>query len=242
MADSLNETEITKIKRRIRGLLSKTVEAGVTEGEAMLAAAKAAELLEKYDVEMAEIEEPVDEVGRVMLDIHPATSDALWRIGTAIANLCACRCVVYPTKREALSFVGYEADRDIAAYLMGICGRALKTEADAEDKRNALFRINIRKRRRLGFIEGMGDRLVERLNDLAWARRQKTSANALVPEKAAKIDEFIGDIPAAKSRRTISDDGSWLSGWLKAEDVGLNQAISHGDGDLVLGIEDRRRS
>lgn len=240
MTDSPNETELLKIKRRIRGLLSKTVDAGVTEGEAMLAAAKAAELLEKYDIELAELQEPVDEVGRVMLHIDPATSDALWRIGSAIANLCDCRCIVYPVMRDKLSFVGYEGDRDIAAYLMGICARALKTEADAEDKRNALFRINIRKRRRLGLIEGMSDRLIERLDDLAWARRRKTVANALVPVKAKKIDEEVGDIPTARSRRTISDDDSWLSGWLKAENVSLKQAITNDDGNLRLALPDKR--
>ena len=42
-----------RLKTRIQGLRSKTTDNGCTEAEALLAAAKVAELLDRYDIEFA---------------------------------------------------------------------------------------------------------------------------------------------------------------------------------------------
>lgn len=221
----MSSTADDKIKRRIRGLLSKTVDNGVTEGEAMLAAAKAAELMEKYDIETADLEEPVEGIGGAELHIDPALSDAIWRMGNAIAELCTCRFLVYPRTRTKVEFVGYDTDREIAAYLLEICARALKDGAAAEDRRNSLFRHNIRLRKRLGFIEGMSGRLSERIKELAWARRSRISGNALVPVKMAKINEHVGDIPTSSIRQSIMDDDSFEDGRNHADTLQLVEAV-----------------
>ena len=230
-----------RIKRRIRGLLSKTVDRGVTEAEAMLAAAKAAELMEKYDLDQADLEEAVEGIGAAELHIDPALSDALWRIGNAIAELCTCRFLVYPRTRKKVEFVGYDTDREIAAYLMEICARALKDEADLEDRRNGLFRHNIRLRKRLGFIEGMTTRLAERIRKLAWARKAKQTANALVVTKMDKINEHVGDIPASQIRQSIMDDEAFEEGRRRADAVQLTQGVRDAGRDLPLAISDLHR-
>jgi len=237
----MTESHDDKIKRRIRGLLSKTLENGVTEAEAMLAAAKAAELMEKYDIETADLEEPVEGIGAAELHIDPALSDAIWRMGNAIAELCSCRFLVYPRTRTRVEFVGYDTDRQIAAYLLEICARSLKDGADGEDRRNGLFRHNIRMRKRLGFIEGMSGRLSERVRKLAWARREKSSGNALVPVKMARIDDHVGDIPSSAIRQSIIDDDAFEEGSNKADTIQLVQAMETGHADPVRMIERRRR-
>jgi Protein of unknown function (DUF2786). len=236
MTDKQNES----IKKKIRALLSKTVDRGVTESEALSAAAKAAELMEKHDIEMADLEEPVEGIGAAALDIDPALSDALWKFGNAIAELCSCRFLVYPTLRTKVEFVGYDTDREIAVYLMEICARALKAEADAEDRRNALFVKRVRLRKRLGFIEGMASRLDERISKLAWARKAKPAAgNELVVTKMAKINDFVGDIDAAKARKSIIDDESFELGRKRADAVQLTQGI-RSSGNEALAIDDLR--
>lgn len=231
-----------KIKKRIRALLMKTVENGVTEGEAMLAAAKAAELMEKYDLETSELAEPVEEIGRANLDIDPALSDAIWRMGNAVSELCSCKFIVYARSRNRVEFVGYDSDRAIAAYLLEICARALKDGAAAEDRRNALFRQNIRVRKRLGFIEGMSERLADRIFRLAWARRCKLSGNGLVPVKQARIDEFVGALPIAPIRQSIMDDEAYENGRTAADAVQLTQAVGNGSVVPLLKIaHDGRR-
>ena len=42
-----------RLKTRLQGLRSKTTDNGCTEAEALLAAAKVAELLDRYDIEFA---------------------------------------------------------------------------------------------------------------------------------------------------------------------------------------------
>lgn len=234
----MTDTQNDSIKKKIRALLSKTVENGVTEGEAMLAAAKAAELMEKYDIETADLEEPVEGIGEARLDIDPAMSDALWRIGIAIGELCMCTFLVYQLNRTKVVFVGYDSDREIAAYLMEVCARALKHETEIEDKRNNLYVKRVRLRKRLGFIEGMSRRLAERISKLAWKRKQ--GGTGLVVVKMDKINEHIGDIGSVSPRSRISDDESLANGRKRADAVHLSQAIGTGLEPGVLGLEDGR--
>jgi hypothetical protein len=234
MTEQQNDT----IKKKIRGLLSKTVENGVTEGEAMLAAAKAAELMEKYDIETADLGEPVEGIGEARLDIEPAMSDALWRIGIAIAELCICKCLVYRIDRSKIVFVGYDSDREIAAYLMEVCARALKNETGAEDRRNELYEKRVRIRKRLGFIEGMSTRLAERISKLAWKRKQ--GGTGLVVVKMDKINEHVGDIGSVSPRKSIRDDGSFANGRKKADAVRLSQAVGADGTPGVFSLDDKR--
>jgi hypothetical protein len=50
-----DDTNLELVGRRIRGLLSKTTENGATEAEAMLAAAKARELMDKYRLTLTDV-------------------------------------------------------------------------------------------------------------------------------------------------------------------------------------------
>ncbi|MNU52828.1 hypothetical protein D3C71_418480 [compost metagenome] len=234
----MTDTQNDSIKKKIRALLSKTVDNGVTEGEAMLAAAKAAELMEKYDIETADLEEPVESIGEATLDIDPAVSDALWRIGTAIGELCMCKFLVYQINRSKVVFVGYDSDREIAAYLMQVCARALKTETEAEDRRNNLYVHRVRFRKRLGFIEGMSTRLAERISRLAWKRKQ--GGTGLVVVKMDKINEHVGDIDSVTPRESIRDDVSWKNGRKKADSVHLSQAVGADDRVLTMSLRDMR--
>ena len=45
-----------RLKSRIQGLRSKTTDNGCTEAEALLAAAKVAELLDRYDLSLTDVE------------------------------------------------------------------------------------------------------------------------------------------------------------------------------------------
>jgi len=47
---------LDRLKARIQGLRSKTTDNGCTEAEALLAAAKVAELLDRYDLSLTDFE------------------------------------------------------------------------------------------------------------------------------------------------------------------------------------------
>jgi hypothetical protein len=50
------QTELEKVKARIRALAARTVDRGCTEAEAIAAAQKVGELLEVYGLSMSEVE------------------------------------------------------------------------------------------------------------------------------------------------------------------------------------------
>jgi len=51
-----NLAALDKLKTRIQGLRAKTIDNGCTEGEALLDAAKVAELLDRYDLSLTDVE------------------------------------------------------------------------------------------------------------------------------------------------------------------------------------------
>ena len=56
MNQSPNLAELDKLKVRIQALRAKTIDNGCTEDEALSAAAKVAELLDRYDLSMTDVE------------------------------------------------------------------------------------------------------------------------------------------------------------------------------------------
>ena len=52
----MDETALQKLRTRIQGLRAKTLENGCTEAEALLAAGKVAELIDRYDLTLGDVE------------------------------------------------------------------------------------------------------------------------------------------------------------------------------------------
>ncbi|MBY3155331.1 DUF2786 domain-containing protein [Rhizobium laguerreae] len=231
-------SRIEKIKRRIRALLMKTVSNGATEGEALSASAKAAELMLEWDLEAADLaEKTASEFREGSVPIDPAMGDALWRVAMAIGKLCHCKVWISGFGR-AICFFGDELDCAVAEYLMAICDRPVHTETAKQEKEYALLRKNVRFRKRLGFIDGMSKRLASRVLELAWERRRPTG-NALVPLKMSLIEAELKTqgrtFSESKVHQSIIDPLSWLAGAISAEGVALNRGVSTGRANQTIG-------
>ncbi|MCZ7862800.1 DUF2786 domain-containing protein [Agrobacterium salinitolerans] len=225
--DKLSNLE--KTKKRIRALLMKTVENGATEGEALSASEKAAELMAEWDLGIADLgDEAKTEFRFGQVDIDPAMEDAIWRVAHAIGELCHCKAWI-ANLGKSIRFFGDTLDCEIAEYLMTICERAVQTEARKAVAEYALFRENIRTRKRLGFIDGLSKKLAVRVMELSWKRRRSTGSD-LVPAKMARNEEELkarGEIfTSSKVHQSIVDPEAWLQGAARAEDVGLNRGVS----------------
>ncbi|MCV9964434.1 DUF2786 domain-containing protein [Pararhizobium sp. BT-229] len=241
-------SRIEKIKKRIRALLMKTVENGATEGEALAASEKAAVLMAEWDIESADLDQaasPDFRYGKV--DIDPAMEDAIWRVVHAIGELCHCK-VWISDLGKSISVFGDALDCEVAEYLMSICDRAVRQETRRADQEYALYRANIRTRKRLGFIDGISKRLASRVRELAW-QRQRSAGTALVPAKMASIHEELRargeEFVSGKVHQTIIDPEAWLEGAAKAETVSLNRGVSGKEpgrpiGRAPLAISGRR--
>ena len=245
MSDSGSNGRLEKARRIIRALLAKTVENGATEDEAIAAAEKAAELMTKWDLDPADVSDRHDDrpaFRKVRLD--PAMEDAFWRVAHAIADLCQCRTWVQFNGSGVFNFAGDEIDSQIAEYLMSICARSIVEQTARADRVYALYRANIRHRKRLGFIHGMSTRLAVRVSELAWQRR-KAAGTGLVPAKLRRIDEFMAgagmEFRTGGVHQTITDPEALKQGRDRADSVGLSRAVGSGDGvgpDFPALIED----
>ena len=141
----MSNPALDRVKRIIRELQAKTTENGCTEAEAMAAAAKMGELLQKHDLEMDEVglkQETADCTKKQMF----AADDYAGSLCTSIANLCDL--IVWVSKPGCFTFFGTPHDLLIAEYLYEVCAEAMdhgwsefmKTEGYSMKKRQS-FRM-----------------------------------------------------------------------------------------------------
>ena len=167
----------------IRGLLMKTVGNGATEAEAMAAAAKARELLDKHRLDMADVEaDPVrtDDVARSR---RSAASIAM-QLQTAVGLYCDC--IAWQSGGQP-KFTGRESDILFATWLLdaldSFCARrTLEYAASQPIGRNRTLETME------SFKLGLVSRLRERLREATAARpeaerRQAQQANAVALQR-----------------------------------------------------------
>ena len=88
-----------RLKTRIQGLRSKTTDNGCTEAEALLAAAKVAELLDRYDLSLTDVEIRDAPCEQREYETYRKKRIPLDDCVGAIANFCDCR--VWREKNQA---------------------------------------------------------------------------------------------------------------------------------------------
>ena len=121
---------VDKLKTRIQALRGKTIDNGCTEAEALLAAAKVAELLDRYDLSLTDVEIRHAPCGRREYETHRKKRITLDDCIGAIANFCDCR--VWREKNQAgearYVFFGLRSDIEVAHYLTELIDNAVRSE------------------------------------------------------------------------------------------------------------------
>src|SRR5438045_270741 len=116
------ESELVKIKRKIRALSAKVTDNGCTEGEAMLAMKKVGELLLQYNLTMDEVTLRQEPCVTRTYTTDSKKRNVLWEVFSGFSQLCGVR-VYYsrPGKYSfdgiTWSFFGLESDVDMTIYL-----------------------------------------------------------------------------------------------------------------------------
>ena len=243
------QTELGKVKARIRALAAKTVERGCSEAEAMAAAAKVGELLDVYGLSMSEVELREEAcVQRRAAFAGPARTALRW-IYPALLRFCECR--GWTDGRQDFVLFGLEPDVQMAEWLLHVVARALANEearyragpayAARREAPQAVLR---------SFRYGFADRLSKRLDELADARAtamaerraaagEGSASTALVVAKERKLDEaFRGlgvRLRTTYSSATVRDRGAFRSGAEAGGRVGLERPVGAGPGTRGLG-------
>src|SRR5208282_653395 len=182
------------LKTRIQGLRSKTMENGCTEAEALSAAAKVAELLDRYDLSLTDVEIRHAPCEQREYETRRKKRIPLDDCIGAIANFCDCR--VWREKNPAgearYVFFGLGSDIEVAHYLTEMIDNAVRSELgrykNSADYRR--FRHQDRHIANSSFTCGMLASIGEKLTAM---KRQRDAVNNgtgrdLVVLKAAVVD------------------------------------------------------
>ena len=118
------------LKTRIQGLRAKTTDNGCTEAEALLAAVKVAELLDRYDLSLTDVE-----IRNAQCEQREYETPRKKRIplddciGT-IANFCGCRVwrEENPAGESRYVFFGLRSDIEVAHYMTELIDNAVRSE------------------------------------------------------------------------------------------------------------------
>ena len=189
-----------KLRTRIQGLRAKTIDNGCTEGEALAAAEKVAELLDRHDLSLTDIEIREAPCERREYETHHKKRIPLDDCIGAIAEFCDCR--VWREKDQAgegrYVFFGLRADVEVAHYLTEVIDTAVRSELGryktSPDYQR--FRHQDRHLANASFAMGMVASIADKLMAMKAGRDQVNSGTGrgLVVLKAAVVDTELGKL------------------------------------------------
>jgi hypothetical protein len=213
-----DDPALERLVQRIQGLRAKTVARGCTEQEALAAAEKVAELLDRYGLSLGELDfraQPCDGIG---IQTNRRRLGPIDSCIPAIAAFFDCRAWLEQAKGMPLRYVffGLRGDVTAAQYLYEMVERAFEIETDAF-RMGELYAGMAGERRSAtnSFQIGLGRGICGKLNSMRTARassRHSASGRDLVPVKAAMVDEELAKLgldlqasAAGRSRRVLTD-------------------------------------
>ncbi|MGI4764670.1 MAG: DUF2786 domain-containing protein [Janthinobacterium lividum] len=192
-------TDRDRLKARISALLAKTVQNGCTEAEALSAAAKVAELLDRHALSLTDVEiraSPCEQA--VFASRHKKRVPLDPCIG-AIAAFCDCRVWREKGADGAVNhvFFGLPEDAAAACDLAETVDGAIRAELGRykTSRDYALFDTRDRHMVNASFVLGMVTGIADRLDALKAARdaRHRGTGRDLAIVKTSAVDEaFAG--------------------------------------------------
>ncbi len=239
MNDRPDLAALDKLKARIQGLRAKTTDNGCTEGEALSAAAKVAELLDRHDLSLSDIELRDAPCETREFETNRKKRIPLDDCVGAIARFCDCR--VWREKNPAgearYVFFGHRPDVEVAHYLTEVIDLAVRTEL-GRFKTTAAYQKFPHKERHLAnasFTLGMVASIAAKLDAMKAGRDQannQSSGRDLVVLKAAVVDAELEKLDlklrrAPRASRMVSPT-AYDAGGAAGAGVVINAAIRGG--------------
>jgi hypothetical protein len=185
---------LNRLKTLIQGLRAKTTDNGCTEDEALSAANKVAELLNRYDLSLTDVEIRVAPCERREYAPHLNKRIPLGDCISAIAHFCDCRVWREKTRTGDPQYVffGLRSDIEAAHYLAELIDSAVRSELGRYKATTAYqqFRHQERHLANASFTLGMVASIADKLTAMK-AGRDVANNNAmrdLVVLKSAIVD------------------------------------------------------
>lgn len=187
---------LDRLRVRIQALRAKTVANGCTEGEALAAAAKVAELLDRYDLSLTDVEIRRSSCEQLAYEVRRNKRIPLDECIGAIADFCDCR--VWREKDGSGDvrwvFFGLRADIEAAHCLAELIDSAVRTELGRYKTSTAYqaFRHQERHIANASFTLGMVASIADKLTAMKATREKALGGGrAVVVAKQAVVDTEI---------------------------------------------------
>jgi len=236
MTEPTNQQQRDRIAAKVKALLSKTVERGCAEDEALAAAAAAARLMQDYDLTYTDLEAEVQAdrygVRRVLVSSNPLIE----RIALPVADYCGCKIW---KQGDTLCLFGSQHDTDMASQTMAMLAMAMASEwqryLNGPSRPDHIHGRTLR----ASFLAGMARRLSERLREMRQQRNAATTGTALVVVKDQIVTSKFRDYCRAtglrlggggRSTRTVGSSSAYAAGQAAGGRVDLGGRAKVGGG------------
>jgi hypothetical protein len=214
--------DLEKLMQRIQALRAKTVAQGCTEQEALAAAEKVAELLDRHGLSLNELEFKAQPCEGIGIQTSRKRAGPIDTCTTAISAFFDCRVWQETNASGQLRYVFFGLRGDVAAsqYLYEMVERAFETETQIF-RASEMYRDLEGERRTAthSFQTGMARGIRGKLRTIREARQEAmrgSTGRDLVPAKAAIVDGEMEKLGLQLTARASSGPRRFLTGAFEA--------------------------
>ncbi len=232
--------ELDRVKARIKALTERTVDRGCTEAEAMAAAEMVGRLLERYALTMQEVDVRAEPCVQVQVPLGGRQRRPIDICMPAIARFCDCKVWLARATAEGAAagshyvFFGFATDTKLAAYLVAVIDRAIRTDLLAFRRENPALSGLVLRRASLSFQQGMAARIAERLEAMhaereAHVAAQREAGTALIVIRHQVVEAAFAEARVrlhALPGLTLRRNAAYRAGRLAGDRVNLRRPLA----------------
>ena len=224
-------TDLDKLKNRLQALRAKTIANGCTEEEALSAAAKVAELLDRHDLSLSDLEIREEQCERSTIETNKKHRQPISACVPAIAEYCDCK--VWREKDDKgirYVFFGLRPSIEMAHYIYDVIAVAMHTAWMHYARTQKLIRYG--QDEKGSFLFGMAISIAHKLSamktDRDEANRASTGRDLVVVRHAIVDSEFskLGlNLRQGRSSGKKIAAGAFEAGQAAGESLALHTGI-----------------
>lgn len=195
---STTPSDLDKLIQRIRGLREKTVKQGCTEQEAMAAAEKVAELLDRYGLSLSELDLRKQKCEGIGVETGRKRRSPIDDCIGTVAAFFECKVWAETNHDGTIRYIffGMPGDVQASAYLYDLIVQAFASETATFRRGEFYGSLDSGPRRSAtnSFHIGLAHGIIDKLQALRAARdaaRDQSGGRALVPVKRSIVDEEL---------------------------------------------------
>lgn len=240
--------ELIRIKKKVHALLSKTVENGCSEAEAMAAAEKAGELMDFYNLQITDIDIRETRCKHLKIELATVIGGKLDGCIVGIGRFCDAKSWFSrgykihggPIQRGGTyNFFGLEQDVEMAEYIYRLLEHAVESELKVFKKTDAYKNAHRKKAATKSFSNAFSSRIYRRLIEMKREREAELDRKSAEMERTGRAimvikhdhieEEFERDMGIKLTNRSVTrrsyNRDAAAAGSAAADRVNINKGL-----------------